>query len=232
MERAPAIGGRLRVAAGVSSISPGVPVIVVAPCLDRNWMPGTHSHAPFFAPQRMKRIESAVHRTQLAATRFTVATIFCACLLSIPGVSRAQTVVRDVDRPTRQPFQTGLVNQIVGESPRLFTLAEVPLGKHLVIEHVSVQFSVTRTPASLVNIFLRTQVNGEPTDHVLVLDKKHELPANTADIFQASQTIRAYADPGTTVSALFSFHTGSRSDGVDKGVINRLSLSGYFVDER
>lgn len=29
---------RLRVAGGVSSISPGVPIIVVAPLLDRNWV--------------------------------------------------------------------------------------------------------------------------------------------------------------------------------------------------
>lgn len=181
----------------------------------------------------MTHIEPAVSRPRLFATACMIATLG-ACLLSSAGETRAQTTIRDIDRPTRQPFQITLANELVAEPTRIVEVVNVPLGKRLVIEHASVQVVVAPTPdrRSLVNIFLRTQVGGEVADHVLSLDKKRDLPASTADIFQASQPLRVYADPGTTVSALVSFNSGSRSDNVDQANINRLTLSGYFVDAR
>lgn len=180
----------------------------------------------------MKTIESAARQPRLAPSALAIA--FGLCLLSVSGPGRAQTAVRDIDRPTREPFQTQLANQLIGETARLFPITGVPLGKRLVIEHASVNFVVAPTPTRQyhVSIFLRTQVNGEVVDHVLALDKRREQPSGNADVFEASQPIRVYADPGTTVSALVSFHTGSRSDGVDQANINRLSLSGYLVNER
>lgn len=180
----------------------------------------------------MKTVEAAAHPPRLAVQAIALA--IGMCLSSMSGLGRAQTTVRDVDRPTRQPFQAALANQLVGETPRLFPLVTVPLGKRLVIEHASATVVIRPTPNRqyLVQVWLRTQVNGQQADHMLILDRMQGLPTSTADIFQASQPIRIYADPGTTVSALVSFHTGSSSDDVDQATINRLSISGHFVDER
>lgn len=180
----------------------------------------------------MKSIAAAARPPHRVAPAIAIA--IAICLSAISGPARAQTAVRDVDRPSRQPFQTVIANQVVGELPRLFALVNVPLGKRLVIEHASAQLAVPPTPTRqyLAYIWLRTEVGGERVDHVLILDRMHGLPTGNAEVFQASQPMRVYADPGTTVSALVSFHTGSRSDDVDEAIINRIGISGYFVDAK
>ncbi len=180
----------------------------------------------------MKPIEAASRPPRPIALAIALAVGMC--LSSAPGLGRAQVAVRDADRPTLQPFQATLANRLIGETAHLLPLVTVPLGKRLVIEHASAAVVIAPTPDRryLVSIWLRTQVNGRQADHVLVLDRMQGLPARTAETFHASQPIRIYADPGTIVSAVVSFHTGSSSDDVDLANINRLSISGYLVDER
>ena len=58
--------------------------------------------------------------------------------------SHAQTQVRDVDNPARQPFQVELQRQLripVAIGRESIKVADAPAGKRLVIEHVSLRIS-------------------------------------------------------------------------------------------
>lgn len=170
-------------------------------------------------------------RAELGKKSLAMIAATCCMYLAVPASGAAQTIVRDVDAPARQPFQSQLANQVLSESqPIPFVLASVPLGKRLVVEHVSLRVVVPSTmqKQSLVQAHLQTQLDGQTVDHVLVLDKVRELGASKAEVFEVSQPIRAYADAGTNASVLIVFD--AEEPGVTEAIVNRLSLSGHFVD--
>lgn len=169
-------------------------------------------------------------RERLGKASLAAMAAACCFAVSAPGIGTAQTIVRDVDAPVRQPFQTQIANRLVDDNGQIVELASVPLGKRLVVEHVSLYLIVPPTPQkqSSLQVLLRTQLGGQTVDHVLVPDKARELAANRAEVFAISQPIRAYADAGTTVSAVIVFDAVGRT--VTQANLNRLSLSGHFVD--
>ena len=165
------------------------------------------------------------------AAGFATAVVACCLALAGSGNTQAQTSVRDVDTPSRQPFQAQVVNQGIDENrPTAFALVAVPAGKRFVVEHVSLRVLVPPSPTklSIVQARLLTQLGGQTVDHVLVLGKLTELAANRAEVFEASQPIRAYADAGTTVSVSLVFDADGREPVT--AIVNRLSVSGHFVD--
>ena len=184
----------------------------------------------------MNRIKIISRRKTGAGTSWCLLAVVSFLLLAGTTTSKAQTgtvPVRDTDNPARQPFQIQLVNQTVNaNTPIPIQLVNVPLGKRLVIEFATIGVLVFPTPEkqSLVQADLQTQINGVAADHVLTLTKTPELPASTAESFQATLPVRVYADPGTAVALRVVFTSNSKNSEVNQAIVNRFSISGYFVD--
>lgn len=155
-------------------------------------------------------------------------------LVSNAGVSYSQTDVRSLDNAARQPFQAEVRRLRVPTSGELegFRVADVPVGKRLVIEHVSFRIrSLEATvggspqPRFETSASLVTKANGVAVEHELIV--------NRADIGGASfnvvsQPIRVYADPGSAV--LVSVDGRVPANRGSTLEIIRLSVSGHLVD--
>ena len=94
----------------------------------------------------------------------------------------------------------------------------VPVGKRLVIEHISMEGKV---PQGQVVSTFEILCNGFWHD-LLVNEQPHSGNGDVA--FRASQLVRLYADAGTLVRATFV-----RSSALEKGAFN-VVISGYLVD--
>jgi hypothetical protein len=146
-------------------------------------------------------------------------------VVNTPNINVVNTpTVRDADNPTRQPFQTGTglhMDQGVGETG--FDFTTVPAGKRLIIDYVSV-FGIMPTGEKLVS----AEILLIQPDHVSYLQSFFRISAQGADYFGdyfvASDQVRLYADPGTTVRA----HV-RRDDASGAAQVSFL-ISGHFVD--
>jgi hypothetical protein len=132
------------------------------------------------------------------------------------------TLVRDVDNPTKQPFQTEVkVTVAVGLTANTGSI-EVPLGKLMVIEHVSIQGTAPAGQSIFPSI----------TSHVVpdLTLRKHIFPAKNqvfgaSNYFLVSESLRLYADgPSIGVRIDRDSSTGSSSA--------LFVVSGYFVDKQ
>jgi hypothetical protein len=173
------------------------------------------------------------HRRGIADTLRSFAAV-SALVLVQPGVGQAQTQVRDLDNPARQPFQAELRQVPIpafGESES-FRIADVPAGKRLVIEHVSFRVANFRAsiPGEPVRQFgtfasLITKANGVGASHELITQRIDLTGGQSFSV--ASQPIRAYADPGTPVSIVIGSITDDHTASLRAG---HLTISGYLVD--
>jgi hypothetical protein len=108
--------------------------------------------------------------------------------LAIPSAAQYSQPIRDVDNPARQPmkFTTTYTTQTAVDT----TIAEVPPGKRLVVEHVQVSCST-----DLVYLRLRDyQLGKSPNNEI-------SLPGVTqAGVpFFIDHHLLLYADPGSTL---------------------------------
>ena len=131
--------------------------------------------------------------------------------------------VRDVDNPASQPFQAATSFGIAAQQIRGGgVLTTVPLGKRLVIEHVSVRARVQPNQklaeAEILIAVANNNNGGHPIDYYFALNDQGD------NLFMANQQVRLYADPGTEVQVAA---TRNASDG--SGFVY-FSISGYFVD--
>lgn len=172
-------------------------------------------------------------RRRIATTLGWLAVIGALVLLQ-PGVSLAQTPVRDLDNPARQPFQAELRKLTLRTSGGLesFRVAEVPSGKRLVIEHVSLRVRaleaiVPGSPQARFGTFasLVTKANGVPAEHELIVNRAD---VGIASFNVVSQPIRAHADPGSPV--FVQVDGRSRDDADSLLEITHLTVSGHLVD--
>jgi hypothetical protein len=132
--------------------------------------------------------------------------------------------VRDVDNPARQPFQIGFPFTMNSGTEQVFQSITVPDGKRLVIEYVSMGSGSVPVGQHLF-IILRTFVGGVGAFHYVAVTPQGRLaPPNVADTFVASQPMRVYADPGTTVTIQMQRDSGYAACGPN------LTVSGYLVD--
>jgi hypothetical protein len=169
-------------------------------------------------------------------TRPGIATIAQSTLLMLlvshAGVSYAQTDVRSLDNAARQPFQAELRRLTVRTSgePEGFRVAQVPLGKRLVIEHVAFRVRSLEAGSSTQQRFatsaaLVTKVNGVPAEHELVVNRA-DIGVSSFNV--VSQPIRVYADPGSSVfvhvDGRFPANAGQFLQ------VTRLTISGHLVD--
>ncbi len=123
--------------------------------------------------------------------------------------------VRDVDNPARQPFQAQAVGGFAdgASSTGDITIATVPAGKRLVIEHVSA-----------LGTMLPTQkvINGGSdviwTDPFGIID-------GSRDYFVVSEALRVYANPGP----IRCFAERDSTAGANPNSVT-FTISGYLVD--
>lgn len=174
----------------------------------------------------MKRNRNSI----IAAVSF--ATLVCGLVMMLAtsgrgGESHARMedlplLVRDIDNPTRQPFQEEVkVTVPVGLTSQTGTIL-VPTGKLMVIEHVTARGTTPAGQNVLYSI----------TNHVVpdLTLRKHVFPA-TQQTFGASTTyivsesLRLYADSP-------SIGVRIDRDGTAGSISATFIVSGYFVDKQ
>jgi len=162
---------------------------------------------------------AAVGTTQVAGT-VSVSSLPSLTLAAGSSVQVGNTVaVRDTDNPARHPFEAdvdvAILDTFGGNNA---TLATVPSGKVLVVEHLSaVAFLPPGQKFSAgVNIdFVRT--------HHLVSTARGAFGGN--ELFEISQPIRLYVGPGSSLNVRVDRDTGSGAGQA------RFTVSGYLVDQ-
>jgi len=137
-----------------------------------------------------------------------------------PNVNVANTpTVQDRDNPARQPFQASFtVGFPIGSFQATETIT-VPAAKRFVIEYISVG-----PGRDLTQVTITTIVNGNGALSTLMLLQQPNQEFFPATFLGASQTVRLYADPGTSVSCKIF-----RSTNIDF-IALPLMISGYLVD--
>jgi hypothetical protein len=132
-----------------------------------------------------------------------------------PGTSVAVTTAAP------EPYQKYVGATNTGTNVHSFNLGTVPAGKRLVIEFVSAHGQVP--PGTHVELFhLTTLAGGNGATHDLLVHAQPDAVIGDA-IFRASQQVKIYADPGTTVTALVRTNTNGQTTCA-------IAISGYFVD--
>jgi hypothetical protein len=130
--------------------------------------------------------------------------------------------IRDVDRPTAQPFQYEVDLTVGPGFGGQNAFVPVPAGKLLVIEHVSA-FGYTPNDQEIDTFAILTHVAPDNTYrfHYLDFEKRS---VGTQSTYTVSESLRLYADtPGATVRASRLGSTGS--------VTFKYTVSGYLVDK-
>jgi len=134
--------------------------------------------------------------------------------------------VFDVDNPASQPFQESAQFTMAGGVSPIFSttsnITVVPAGKMLVIEHVTFSGG-TGPPGGKMFASISTSIVGPEKTHWLVLTEQGVVFDNS--VFMASQPMRLYAGPGTTVQG----HAFRSPDSLDES-LGEFSISGHFVD--
>ena len=129
-------------------------------------------------------------------------------------------LVRDVDNPARQPFTFREFRTYTFGDPESFNF-QVPTGKRLVIEQVSVWIAggVTNLRVRVRTIFPAGQPNYQSYNF---MGTQVIGPDNSE--FIASSQMRCYADEGTTATIdVWDFFT-------DFGAQAEVTVSGYLID--
>ncbi len=122
--------------------------------------------------------------------------------------------------PMRQPIEQLLAFQLIDGQANAQDSFVVPNAKRFVIEFITATLTVQVGQKAAVTFFVQTGGVGPPgIVHALAL-----VPQGTfiGDVFAASQLVRLYADPGSTV--LFEL-ARSGSAGVAGG---NISVTGYL----
>jgi hypothetical protein len=133
------------------------------------------------------------------------------------GTANAQAkpaLVRSVDEPARQPFQTNLLpNSSTSNSNAVYY--QVPAGKRLVIEYISAQ-AQDLSGTGGASLTLGTTAGGNFVSYFVFI--------GATDNRAYNQATRIYADPGTYVQAFVFNGSGTTHCG------SSLNISGYLVD--
>ena len=133
--------------------------------------------------------------------------------------------VRDVDNPARQPYAN--LRTIIldaGQAGSTIFFSDVPAGKRLVIEEISVR---GYAPTGQVWQFATFSVehNGNEIDFDVQVNPRGTNPYDAGqDQFSGSQQVRLYSDPGSQPSFIAQRNASTGSARLT------MSISGYFVD--
>jgi hypothetical protein len=141
--------------------------------------------------------------------------------VQIGNPASSPAIVRNVDRPTAQPFRTTLFSTFnagfaASTSAGPFV---VPGGKRLVIEFVTVNITL---PAQQQAQFARLDTTGSFNQYLSLTPAGND--ATGKPVFIGTHRIFVILEPGTSMDAF-----GVRNSGTDFGVLI-MTLSGYLVD--
>ena len=121
----------------------------------------------------------------------------------------------------RQPFQR-FFSLNATDFPNALGSFQVPSGKRLVIEYAS--FRGEKPQGQILELVIQTTVNSVLAPHFLTPSPVGAM--GTSEFFTASQQMRVYADPGTSVGVFIQRFAGPFTGNISAGV----SISGYLVD--
>ena len=147
--------------------------------------------------------------------------------VNVVNTTASPVPVRDVDNPARQPFQAEVVGGFADGASTTgdITIATVPAGKRLVIEHVSVFGMMLRLQRLVASGTQMHEIGHTSRGHGPPISAQGSNADGTLDYFIASQLVRFYADPGPiSVFAERDSFGGANPDSVT------FTISGYFVD--
>jgi hypothetical protein len=132
------------------------------------------------------------------------------------------TLVRDVDNPTKQPFQTEVKVTVASGLSAAVGSIDVPSGKLMVIEHVSIQGTAPAGQSIFPSI--SSHVVPDLTLRKQIFPPKSQV-FGTSNYFLVSESLRLYADAPSI---------GVRLDrDAFAGTCTALFVvSGYFVDKQ
>jgi hypothetical protein len=142
--------------------------------------------------------------------------------------------VLDAGNPAKQPVQMDVFVTIpVNQTVASVGGPSVPMGKRLVIEHVSVTGSLPQGQKVACSVFVRDPLsrNGILVGHglpVSFLGTFGEGASPQPDVFQASQPIRLYADHTDLNPSTIGFQAERTASAGTAGFT--FSFSGYLVD--
>lgn len=189
----------------------------------------------------MKRLLMGIGATALVALLLTVITqktahALVAALVEVANTSTNPVPNADVNAPGEEPLQTLLCSATgdllcpssIGSSSFVVpsTTSDGLSVKRLVIENVSVGCSstgATRLQALLTTVMNENQVNGAVFESNIFIPLVASFPSGTSEPI-GSLPVRAYADPGTTVSVnTFGFTTSTT------GAACIFSVAGRYI---
>jgi len=129
--------------------------------------------------------------------------------------------VRDVDRPTAQPFQHQAIVTLEDGQNAGDAFIPVPEGKLLVIEFISVNGSAPTNHQIYLSLLTRVAPDPLYRPHYIEYTKQDYGSFNH---YTANQQVRIYADPPSATVRLSHFPATGE-------VTFRVTVSGYFVDK-
>lgn len=158
-----------------------------------------------------------MNRTKaIAALAAMVSTI---AIVTTPALANAQTLIRNVDEPGRNPYQqTGSISSCTNGSCA-FNFPFVPAGKRLVIQSVSIGFRTTAYP-SYKQAVLNTLYDN--VVHYLPIEYQGGNSSN-GYLFIVNQTVQRYYDAGQQ-PRLDLFVLGSYQG------TQSFTISGYLIN--
>jgi hypothetical protein len=136
------------------------------------------------------------------------------------------TIIRDQDNPARHPFTTRCSGQSITSNSRqaACTTPAIPAGEEVVIETISIV--ATADPGNHAFGFsVETAAAGFQTFYGMntLFDNGTRQP--TGALYAGVQSLRLYADPGSTIFVLGVSNGANPS----QGVTIQCSISGYYV---
>jgi hypothetical protein len=127
-------------------------------------------------------------------------------------------LVRDLDNPARQPFQTTVEAPSGTPSGTLIPIVTVPAGKVLVLEFISGLINVPTN--RLATAVLLIQEGTAPMFHHRLLLTKIGAAASTIDAYGVSPPFRMYVKSGQTINLVT----------LDSVTTITLNITGHYVD--
>jgi len=158
-------------------------------------------------------------------TRLGLAVISSA-LLSSTALTYAQTPVRDLDNPARQPFRKVFANLEIRTRPldAGATVVRVPEGKRLVIEQITFRTDVPlNRKLQGIHVSLLTELADQFANATYPVPVQQQL-----NEFIVNQQMRIYVDP--TKAATLRIAIESDTEDVLTMIFRDIVISGYFVD--
>ena len=148
--------------------------------------------------------------------------------VSVVNTTASPVPMRDVDNPARQPFQAQVRGGFAdgASSTGDITIATVPAGKRLVIEHVSA-FGTMLPTQKVINGGSNVPWH-DPFSTIVLQYQWHSQGSNadgSRDYFVVSEALRVYANPG----AISCFAERNSVAGANPDSVT-FTISGYFVD--